>query len=150
MIHEKIHSITPTVNCRVMANRLEMSLMVAILFGLLVCTSIQVVAQVTELVNISENEVRIIEGVRPSLLPLRNVRQTSANPQGKKFLRAQLSSPTRPIWQQNQLLEASHNLSPGLAFGLRLLRRVLGKLCREIGDKQLFCDCRNSSLGILQ
>ena len=99
-----------------MANRLEMSLMVAILFGLLVCTSIQVVAQVTELVNISENEVRIIEGVRPSLLPLRNVRQTSANPQGKKFLRAQLSSPTRPIWQQNQLLEASRNPSPGVAF----------------------------------
>ena len=88
-----------------MANRLEMSLMVAILFGLLVCTSIQVVAQVTELVNISENEVRIIEGVRPSLLPLRNVRQTSANPQGKKFLRAQLSSPTRQYGSKTSCLK---------------------------------------------
>jgi len=116
MIREKIHSIAPTVNCQVMTKQLGISLMVAILFGLLVCTSIQVVAQVTELVNISKNEVRIIEGVRPSLLPLQNVRQTSVNPQGKKFLRAQLSSPTRPIWQQDQLLEASRNISPGLAF----------------------------------
>ena len=99
-----------------MTKHFGISLVVTILFGLLVCTSIQVVAQVTELVNISENEVRIIEGVRPSLLPMQNVRQATVNLQGKKFLRAQLSNPTRPIWQQDQLLEARRNLSPGLAF----------------------------------
>ena len=116
MIREKIHSIAPTVNCNAMAKQLGMSLMVAILFGLLICTSIRVVAQVSEIANSSENEFRIIGGVQPSLMPLQNLRQNGVNPPGKKFLRAQLSSPRRPTWQQNQLLEASHNLTPGLAF----------------------------------
>ena len=126
-----MNSIAPTVNCQAVAKQLGMSLLVAILFGLLVCTSFRAVAQVSELVNISENEFNIIEGIRPSLLPLHNVRQTSVNPQGKKFLRAQLSSPTRPIWQQNQLLEASRNLSPGLAFWSSALAPGSGQALQE-------------------
>jgi len=116
VIHKWIHIVAPSAFKLRVAKQLGMSLIVTGFFGLLAVSSTQVEAQFSDRVSSSGDEFRVIEGVRPSLLPLQNVRQTGVKPPGKKLLRAQLSSPTRPIWQQNWLLQASRNPSPELAF----------------------------------
>ncbi|MBK97339.1 MAG: hypothetical protein CL672_00935 [Balneola sp.] len=116
MIRKWIHIVAPPDSKLRLAKQLGISFILAGFFGLFAVSSTRVEAQLDVRVSSSGDEFRVVEGVRPSLLPLQNVRYTGVNPQGKKLLRAQLSSPTRPIWQQNRLLEPSRNPSPGLAF----------------------------------
>ena len=116
MIRRWIHIVAPAASTLSVVKQLGRSVIVASIFGLLAVSSTRVGAQIHDQMSISGAKFQVIEGVQPSLLPLQGVRQASVNPTSKKFLRAQLSNQRQPSWQQNQLLEASRNPSPGVAF----------------------------------
>lgn len=106
----------PAASTLSVVKQLGRCVIVASFFGLLAVSSTRVGAQIHDQMSNSGAEFQVMKGVQPSLLPLQNVRQASINPTSKQFLRAQLSSPGQPSWQQNRLLEASRTPSPGIAF----------------------------------